>query len=363
VSTLRHDDGANGHKALRTLVVDDSPTYRRILETCLRDLAGVEYVGSASDGPQALSQARLLAPDLVLLDVDMPEMSGVELIPRLLAIDHRLSILMVSALTTRGAEVTIRSLSAGAFDFVAKPTATHGENGVHILRLSLRGAIDALRQPARPPCAPRVTPTPSHPGERRVAVVGIAVSTGGPRALAELLPRLPASFPLPILIVQHMPEEFTAALAASLDRRCALTVREAADGARVAPGHVLLARGGWHLRVHGPPGRELARVERDAPVHDLRPSADVLFESLATVYDGAVLGVVMTGMGADGLEGVRRIRALGGYCVAQSQESCAVYGMPRAVIESGQADEVVALADLDARLLGIASAARARGTA
>jgi two-component system chemotaxis response regulator CheB len=283
-------------------------------------------------------------------------MGGLAAIPRLRKVVPDAGIIMISSLTTEGANVTVEALQAGAFDFVTKPQVKAGEDGFAALREPLRTAIAAFRagrlQPARPVQAP------AKPRERGKApaidVIAIGVSTGGPSALAEILPKLPADLRVPILIVQHMPARFTGSLSDSLDKRAKLRVMEVEDGRPLRAGEVLIAPGGKHMIVSAANAEPCVRLTSTDPVNSFRPSVDVLFSSLAESLPGRSLCLIMTGMGADGLEGVKRVRARGGWCIAQDQASCAVYGMPRSVIEAGQADEVVALDEIPARITEIA---------
>ena len=343
---------------LKVLVVDDSAIYRSLVQGCLRDLPDLRCVGTAHDGSEAIAKAAELQPDLILLDVEMPVMGGLPAIPRLRKVVPEAGIIMISSLTTEGANVTVEALQAGAFDFVTKPQVKAGEDGFAALREPLREAIAAFRegrlQRARP------AQVPARPRERGkvpvIDAIAIGVSTGGPSALAELLPKLPKDLRVPILIVQHMPARFTGSLAESLDKRAKLRVFEVEDGRPLRAGEVLIAPGGKHMTVSAANAEPCVRLTTSDPVNSFRPSVDVLFSSVAEAMPGRALCLVMTGMGADGLEGVKRVRARGGWCIAQDQASCAVYGMPRSVIEAGQADEVIGLDELPARVAEIARA-------
>jgi two-component system chemotaxis response regulator CheB len=336
---------------LRALIVDDSAIYRRIVEECLQDIPDVECVGVAGDGREAIEQARRLSVDLILLDVEMPQMDGLQAIPGLLANAPRAAIIMVSSLTTRGADVTMEALQAGAFAYVTKPRARSGEDGFATLRQSLQQAVDAYRerlvQLARPVPMPRLAQRPKISG---IDLVVIGVSTGGPSALAELIPALPRDLPAPVVIVQHMSARFTASLARFLAAKSSLPVAEAAAGQPLQGGCALIAPGGTRTTVvHGDAGPCIQLADGE-PVSSFIPSVDVLFESAAEVFGSSVLGLVLTGMGCDGLAGATAIRRAGGYCIAQDRDSCAVFGMPRALIEAEQADEVLSLRAMAPRL-------------
>ncbi len=341
---------------LKVLVVDDSAIYRSLVQGCVRDLSDLRCVGTAHDGSEAIAKAAELRPDLILLDVEMPVMGGLAAIPRLRKVAPDAGIIMISSLTTEGANVTVEALQAGAFDFVTKPQVRAGEDGFAALREPLRTAIAAFRE-GRLQRARQVQ-APTKPRERgkvpAIDVIAIGVSTGGPSALADLLPKLSKDLRVPILIVQHMPARFTGSLADSLDKRAKLRVMEVEDGRPLRAGEVLIAPGGKHMIVSAANAEPCVRLTNTDPVNSFRPSVDVLFSSLAESLPGRSLCLIMTGMGADGLEGVKRIRARGGWCIAQDQASCAVYGMPRSVIEAGQADEVIALDEIPARITEIA---------
>ncbi|HKC49287.1 MAG TPA: chemotaxis response regulator protein-glutamate methylesterase [Myxococcota bacterium] len=344
---------------LKVLIVDDSAIYRSLVQGCLREMADVKCVGTAVDGRDAIVKAGELRPEVILLDVEMPVMNGVEAMPKLRSMLPDAGIIMVSSLTTNGANITMDALQAGAFDFVTKPQVRAGEDGFAALREPLGVVIEAFREGRAQRSRPAKSPAKPRQARGKVPVIdviAIGCSTGGPSALAELIPELPADLRVPVLIVQHMPARFTASLATSLDRRSKLRVREAEEGRPLRAGEVLVAPGGKHLEVAMQDSEPFVRLTSGNVVNSFRPSVDVLFKSLSVSMPGRALCVVMTGMGADGLEGVKTVRQRGGWCIAQDQASCAVYGMPRSVVESGEADEVVALDQLAARLQEIAKA-------
>ncbi len=354
-------------RRVRILVVDDSAVMRSLLRSVFRSEAGIEVVGTAGDGETALGLVGSLRPDLILLDVEMPVMDGLATLRKLRSRGHKMPVIMCSSLTQRGGRVTIEALASGASDYVAKPKSQAGPaEAIQTLARDLLPKIAALTtiEPTLPllPSAPRwrnlvevqsplvtarpllITAAPS--------IVVVAVSTGGPAALDLFLPSLPASFPLPVLIVQHMPELFTRLLAERLDQRCALRVREAAEGEAVRSGHVAIARGNWHLEIGGA-ARQPATLHltQEAPENHCRPAADVLFRSAAARYGAAVLGVVLTGMGSDGLAGARQIRAQGGTIVAQDKETSAIWGMPGAVAREGLAQRILPLREIAPELI------------
>jgi len=356
----------------RILIVDDSAVMRSLIRSVLVGAAGLEVAGTAADGESGLSAIESLRPDLVLLDVEMPVMDGLVTLKKLRARGHKMPVIMCSSLTQRGAKVTIEALASGASDYVAKPAGQSGrEAAIKALSLELIPKIQAFTsqassQPFTPalgaPRTPLFMPPPpafkSQPVTASPTVLAIGVSTGGPAALDILLPALPGNFPLPVLIVQHMPELFTKLFAERLNGRCQLRAREAAEGDPVRSGVIYVAKGNWHLEV-----LPAARLGFPATLHltqgplenHCRPAVDVLFRTAAQVYASGVLAVVLTGMGSDGMLGCRAIRELGGSVLAQDQASSAVWGMPGAVTNAGLAHRVLPLTAIAPEILRIVS--------
>jgi two-component system chemotaxis response regulator CheB len=314
-----------------------------------------------------------LSPDLILLDVEMPVMDGLETLRKLRAGGNRMPVIMCSSLTQRGARVTIEALASGASDYVAKPAGqTSAAEAIKALAHELLPKISALTANlhAAPvsSLAPRTSlfadPLPgfrNQPITATPSVLVIGVSTGGPAALDILLPALPASFPLPVLIVQHMPELFTRLLAERLSQRCPLQVSEAVEGEPVRPGHILIARGNWHLEILGAARSSRAatlHLTQAAPENHCRPAVDVLFRTAAALYGPNVLAVVLTGMGSDGLAGSRLIREQGGTVLAQDQATSAIWGMPGAVARAGLAQRILSLQDIAPEIARLASRPR-----
>ena len=340
---------ATGTRRIRVLVVDDSAVMRSLLRMALDTNPRIEVVGSAANGEEGLSEYDRLKPDLALLDIEMPGMNGLDVLSRIRLRDRRVPVIMCSTLTWRGARITLDALSRGATDYVSKPTAQSGfREGVGTLARELVPKILALFPNVVPAVhAQALVAQAGSAGSGSGAAYGysprvvvIGVSTGGPAALEILLPKIPASFALPILIVQHMPRLFTGLLAERLNGLCAVRVREAASGVKPEPGVVDIARGDWHMEL----ARDFRlRLNQNEPENFCRPSVDTLFRTAATATGGKLLGVMLTGMGSDGLAGCKAIRAAGGTVFAQDAATSVIWGMPGAVVNAGLANKVLPL--------------------
>lgn len=329
---------------IRVLVVDDSAFMRKALATMLAGDPDIEVVGTARNGEEALELVTRLDPDVVTMDVEMPVMDGITAVRHIMATMPR-PILMVSSLTREGAEATLAALDAGAVDFIPKELS---RVSLEIVRIQdeLRTKVKAVarRRVAPPSPSPRPAPLPiARPSGMELCTIG--VSTGGPPAIQHLLAALPAQFPIPILIAQHMPRAFTGPFAQRLDSSCPLTVREAEDGMPLRPGLVLIGPGGLHLRVRRQGLTLHAEVGEEPREALYKPSATELISAAARVCGARAMALIMTGMGSDGLEGARLLKAAGGVVLAQSEATCTVYGMPKAVVDAGLADHIF---DLDA---------------
>jgi two-component system chemotaxis response regulator CheB len=340
--------------SVRILVVDDSVVIRKLLCDTLSKEPEMEVVGSASDGRIALAKISQLHPDLITLDVEMPVMNGLETLGEIRKSHPMLPVIMFSTLTERGAAATLEALSLGASDYATKPSNTGSPAAaIEAIRAELIPKIRALCPVVSP--KPKLVPHPSlaariRPRSHPFEIVAIGVSTGGPNALAEVLPQIPQDFPVPIVVVQHMPPIFTRLLAERLARQSKIPVSEGSAGASLAPGHAWVAPGDFHMTVERSGLTRRLALNQTAPEHSCRPAVDVLFRSVATAYGANTLAVVMTGMGADGVLGARKIREAGGEVIIQDEASSVVWGMPGLVYDAGQADAVYPLVQLGAEI-------------
>ncbi len=416
----------------KVLVVDDSMVFRKILEEALGKQMGIRVIGSAANGKDAIRFIRNLRPNLVVLDVEMPEMDGLQTLDELRRQKLDVGVIMFSSLTSKGAQTTLEALSKGAFDFVPKPTGT-GAFGESVKRIqqelvpkirayaeSTKSSIKTLPQP-RPSVPRAVSSLPQQPlvssiskpavggkilsgqpaGTSRSAMtcnattgqrqpvggsqlprrnvkpsasfsnadapaivskrsaptvarrmigmpeaIGIGVSTGGPNALNEVIPRLPGNFPVPVFLVQHMPPVFTAQLAKRLDEKSSIRVVEAQNQMPVEAGTVYVAPGDFHMEIEAAGTGKMVRLSQKPPENSCRPAVDVLFRSIEAVYGGKVVAVIMTGMGQDGFKGIQGLKEKGAFVIAQDKETCVVWGMPRFVTEAGLADRICSLGEI-----------------
>ncbi len=349
---------------IKALVIDDTIVYRKIVGDVLKTIPGVEVVGTANNGKIALSKITTLKPDLITLDIEMPEVSGIEVLRALKDMDRPPVAVMLSTLTQQGSEMTIKALELGAFDFVAKPSEGRMADNIQKVQEALHPILDAFKRQRRTrlkirkkispstvsksvpsPVSKRSRPATTVPIQSKSEIVGIGISTGGPNALAKMIPMLPGNLKAPVLVVQHMPPMFTASLANSLNNKSALDVKEAQDGDIVEPGRVLIAPGGKQMKVvAGADGiTRKVKITDDPPENSCKPSVDYLFRSIAQHYVGRSTGVIMTGMGSDGSKGLVQMKNNGSVVIAQNEETCTVYGMPKEPIESGIADIVAPL--------------------
>lgn len=362
------------NEPIKVIIVDDSNFMRRAISNLISRDLGIQVIATARDGYEAVELVRNLEPDVVTLDIEMEGMSGIETLEQIMRV-HPVPVLMVSAYTSQGAAVTVEALRLGAVDFIEKPSGVVSVDIHTISEALIRKVKIAARAQPRPllertveprrykpatPGTPSVSgpapassrpPMPPVSGIRPVPaefppvkIVAVGSSTGGVQALQHLLGGLPEDFELPVVIVQHMPAKFTRSFAADLDRTVPLMVREAEDGMPLRPGVAYVAPGGIHTIVaplQDRPNQFCIRLTENPAESLLKPSADVLFSTVAEVFGPTAIGVVLTGMGSDGTWGMKRIREAGGYNVAQNRETCVVYGMPKSAIEAGVVDEIL----------------------
>lgn len=335
------------------LVVDDSAFFRKRLIEMLNKIEGIAVIGEAENGLKAVQLSQQLHPDVITMDVEMPVMDGITAVKRIIA-DRPTAILMLSSLTREGATATLDALDAGAADFLSKDFGNISAG--HEAASSVLGKrIFALaRRPPLPPSSSKAkVQTQQHAAPKaHYQMVAIGASTGGPVALQAILTSLPADFPLPILLVVHMPANFTPAFAKRLDTQSRITVREAVDGDPLQPGVALLAPGGTQMTTERQgSSRSVVRIKASDSGQTYKPSVDITFSSLAKVYRKGVLAVVLTGMGADGLEGARLLKSNGSSVWSQNEASCVVFGMPQAVQKAGLSDRVLPVNQIGSALV------------
>ncbi len=346
---------------IRVLIVDDSPFMRKALERMLVAAEDIQVVGTARDGLDALEKIPELKPDIVTLDVEMPRMDGLACLKRIM-VEHPLPVLMVSSLTQEGAQATLDALAAGALDFIPKESSLASGSILQIQRDLQEKVRKLARSPRfrKPSLKPPTPPAPPRPGVALVRpafsgviaghpmaeLLTIGCSTGGPKALQDLLPALPKGLPVPCLIVQHMPASFTKPFAERLNGLCQVEVKEAEHGETIRPGTVYIAPGGIHLnyRLRGTQAIIELNAEPAESLH--KPSVDAMFQSIAQECSKQVLAMILTGMGSDGAKGMQMLKAKGSHTLAEAEESCIVYGMPRAAFERGCVDQVAPLQEM-----------------
>jgi len=339
---------------VRVLVVDDSALMRKLIPQMLQHDESIEVVGTAMDGTFCLKKIEELKPNVVTLDLEMPGMNGIDTLKEIMRREP-VPVIVFSSHSTEGATVTMKALGLGAFDFVTKPrdTTAHMAETAKELIAKVKAAADCKLKPrmltGSPPKQEKVATQTANP----TRIVAIGVSTGGPQAMEFLLSQLPGDFPASIVVVQHMPDGFTEMFARRLDEICPLRVKEAQSGDLLLPGRVLICPGNRHMKVKKLPLGDVVVLNDEVRVNGHRPSADVLLKSVAEEFKGLAVGVLMTGMGDDGAEGLGAIKKEGGMTIAQSEESCVVFGMPKVAIERGYAIRIVALDVMAATLQAI----------
>lgn len=355
-------------KKIKILIVDDSDIFRKLMRKALAAEKDIEITGAVDNGTQVMNAIKTSRPDLITLDVEMPEMDGLETLDIIQRYNRQhpnqraIGVIMVSALTRTGADVTVKALENGAFDFITKPQEENVGESIAALRRSL---IVKIRHFSVMSMGKRVgkrvrqevsmsrgkgaakTKRVSRKLPDRIRAVLIGVSTGGPKALAEILPKLSETVDLPVFIVQHMPPGFTASVAKNLDSQCTHRVAEAADGEAVEDRRIYIAPGGKHMMLREKGYNDKRVITGDGPLENgFRPSVDVLFRSAASVYGGDVIAIIMTGMGSDGTKGLGALKRAGAYTIAQDEASSVVWGMPGNAVEAGYIDEVLPLSEI-----------------
>ncbi len=366
---------------MRVIVVDDTIVFRKIISDALEEIPGMEVVGKAGNGKIALMRIKDLQPDFITLDIEMPEMNGIEVLEVIKREKIDVGVIVLSAQTVKGGDMTIKALQLGAFDFITKPESGTAAENRAVIKETLSPIINAWekkniwkqkykneKKPAPVSIQDAVLSKTTVAGNKPAAytpaslpdlgayirkmpflkkpqIVVIGVSTGGPAALAEMLPKIPAEIGIPILIVQHMPPLFTRSLARSLDAKCKMTVKEAEEGEKLVSGTAYIAPGGKQMKIAASAGGKdhLLRITDDPPENNCKPAVDYMFRSVVSHFPGRITAVVMTGMGSDGTTGMRLIRRHGGITIAQDEKSSVVYGMPMEVVKAGVADLVVPL--------------------
>lgn len=348
---------------IKILVVDDSELFRDIIKDAMKGEQDIQVIATAGNGKEALEAIEAERPDIITLDLEMPEMNGLETLEHIREIHKKaphlpkMGIIMVSSLTSKGADLTVKGLEAGAFDFITKPTKqTFEENSAALknqllVKIRLYHMNQTLSSAVEPKKVPIPLIEPLVTGKQaNFRAIAIGVSTGGPTALATLMPPLCEHLDLPVFIVQHMPPLFTQSLAQSLDKKCSHQVMEASADITVQCNQVYIAPGDFHMKADISEGDLMIKLNQNDPVNNCRPSVDVLFESLASIYEDTLLAILLTGMGTDGTLGLGRIKELGGYILIQDEQSSVVWGMPGSAVKEGNFHEILPLEEIPLRV-------------
>lgn len=349
--------------ATRVLVVDDSALFRNVVTRALEGIEGIELAGFCSDGREALEKIAAKRPDIVTLDIEMPEVNGLEVLDALQRLRNKPEVIVVSGVAQKYRNMTMRALQLGALEFISKPDCQHREERIAELREQLVPVLAAAERRLRRKAQMRTEVAPPTRdrsvrelddiaarmqkigvGKLRPSIALIGVSTGGPVALTQVIPKLPANFRVPVVVVQHMPPLFTANLAEHLNAQSAINVKEAVNGEIAFPGTVYIAPGGSHLKVAPGRGGEIRLyTTMDPPENNCRPAVDYLFRSVAETMPGRAVATVLTGMGADGTQGLRELKKGGCLAIAQDEATCVVFGMPKEAIKAGVVDFILPL--------------------
>jgi two-component system chemotaxis response regulator CheB len=350
---------------IRVLVVDDSALMRKLLAQIIESDAGIEVVGTASNGEFALRKIAELEPDVVTLDLEMPGLNGIGVLKQIVR-KHQTRVVVVSSFSTAGASITLKALALGAVDFVAKPidfiTRMPQVSEELVAKIKVAAESQAVQAPL-PGSRSRGEKPDGFRGRPAAKLVAIGISTGGPYALEYVLSQLPSGFPGAIVVVQHMPEGFTGLFARRLDDACAIQVKEAQPGDLLLAGRALICPGNRHIRVKRLPLGDVVTLSDEERVNGHRPSVDVLFRSVAKSFGRESVAILMTGMGDDGAEGMGEIKEAGGMTLTQSEDSCVVYGMPKSAVERGYSQRTVGLKEIPHVLEILAEPERGRSAA
>ncbi|VAX24487.1 Chemotaxis response regulator protein-glutamate methylesterase CheB [hydrothermal vent metagenome] len=354
--------------SIKTLIVDDMVLYRKMLSDVLAEHGDVEVIGVAANGSIALRKMEQSRVDLVFMDMYMPEMNGLETLKHIRQRFPETKVIMISGVASREGDVILEALANGALDFIQKPSGKVFQENLSLMKSELGRVLGLVRANSGAAIKPEKQATPAQVKEdspkpvarfkgavtpTSFSVVVIGVSTGGPAALTKIIPNLPKNFPAPILMVQHMPPVFTKSLALSLDKKSGLTVKEAEEGEAIVKGKVLIAPGGKHLVASRSSEGAVVKLGNGPAEHSCKPAVDVLFRSVAESYGNeGVMALVLTGMGSDGASGVEALKQKGCYCITQSEQTCVIYGMPRAVDEAGLSDANIDLEKIPAFIMG-----------
>jgi two-component system chemotaxis response regulator CheB len=342
---------------IKVLIVDDSAFMRNTLSSMISSDSEIQVIGFARDGIEAVEKVTLLKPDIVTLDVEMPRMDGIEALKKIME-KNPVPVLMVSSLTTEGARVTLDALDIGAVDFIPKNLSDLSINITKIKdilidkikKIGKKGLVKGMRR--TPPRPLQMPEQPAYTPHRRVSIIAIGSSTGGPKALQNIITLIPKDFPVPIVIAQHMPPAFTGPFAERLNQLSAIEVKEAEHGEPISKGVAYIAPGRGHMSIFRKKLTEtVISVSEDRGEYIYRPSVDVLMLSVVESFSGHVLGVILTGLGNDGSKGMKEIKNTGGRTIAESEKTCVVYGMPRAIVEAGLADKIVPLDEIAGEII------------
>lgn len=341
---------------IKVLVVDDSAFMRKAISSMLQEDSEIKVIGTARDGLEAIQMVQELNPDIVTMDIEMPRMDGITALKEIMQ-NSPLPVIIVSSLTTEGAKVTLQALELGAVDFIPKNLAELSVNIVKIKGILLekiktiakRGIL--RRKPLIKLSDSKIEIPKVKIAQRKVSIVSIGTSTGGPKALQEIIPKLPKDFPVPVVVAQHMPANFTKPFAERLNQLSQITVKEAEEGEPLKSCTVYVAAGRGHMKIKRRGIEVFVCISEDKEDFIYRPNVDLLMESVAECFPGRSLGVVLSGMGNDGLKGCKKIKETGGRVFAQNEETCVIYGMPKAVVEAGIADKVIPLEEMAGEII------------